>query len=146
METLAEKLRIIEGSSVHGSVDLDSLTNFPQVIMPPKFKAPEFVKYDGIGDPCTYLRKFSRKMAPYGDNHTLLCQIFPDSLTSPTATWYARLEKTSSWREMASSFLEYYRFNNEIALNHIVLMRIKNKSVESFCEYAQRWCELTAQV
>ena len=29
METLAEKLRIIEGSSANGSVDLDSLTNFP---------------------------------------------------------------------------------------------------------------------
>ena len=29
VETLVEKLRIIEGSSAHGSVDLDSLTNFP---------------------------------------------------------------------------------------------------------------------
>ena len=45
-------------------------------------------------------------MAPYGENHLLLCQIFPDNLTGPVATWYARLEKTSSWREMANSFLE----------------------------------------
>ena len=29
METLAEKLHIMEGPSAHGSVDLDSLTNFP---------------------------------------------------------------------------------------------------------------------
>ena len=29
METLAEKLRIIEGSNAYGSVNLDSLTNFP---------------------------------------------------------------------------------------------------------------------
>ena len=96
METLVEKLRIIEGSSAYGSVDLDSLTNFPQVIMPPKFKAPEFVKYDGIRDPCAHLRMFYRKMAPYEDNHPLLCQIFPDSLTGPATTWYARLEKTSN--------------------------------------------------
>ena len=40
VETLAEKLCIIEGSSVHSSINLDSLTNYPQVIMPPKFKAP----------------------------------------------------------------------------------------------------------
>ena len=73
METLVEKLRIIEGSSAHGSIDLDSLTNFLQVIMPPKFKAPKFVKYDGTGDPCAPLRMFCRKMAPYGDNHPLLC-------------------------------------------------------------------------
>ena len=34
--------------------------------MPPKFKAPEFVKYDA------YLHMFCRKMAAYGDNHPLL--------------------------------------------------------------------------
>ena len=96
VETLVEKLRIIEGSNAWGSVDLDSLTNFPQVIMPPKFKAPEFIKYDGIGDPYTHLRMFCRKMASYGDNHPLLCQIFLNSLTGLTTTWYVKLEKTFS--------------------------------------------------
>ena len=52
VKTLTEKLYIIEGSSAYGSVDLDSLTNFLQVIMPPKFKALEFVKYDSTRDPC----------------------------------------------------------------------------------------------
>ena len=51
VETLIEKIRIIEGSSVRENVDLNSLTNFPQVIMPPKFKAPEFVKYDDTREP-----------------------------------------------------------------------------------------------
>ena len=32
VETLARKLHIIEGFSAYGSVDLDNLTNFPQVI------------------------------------------------------------------------------------------------------------------
>ena len=73
----------MEGSSAHGSVDLDSLTNFPRVIMPPKFKALEFVKYDGTGDPCVRLHMFCRKMVPYRYNHPLLCQMFPDSLTGP---------------------------------------------------------------
>ena len=136
METLAKKHRIIEGSSVHGSIDLDSLTNFPQIIMPPRFKAPEFVKYDGTGDPCAHLCMFCRKMAPYGDNHPLLWQIFPDSLTVPLATWYARLEKTPSWKEMANSFLEYYQFNTEIAPDCTVLQNTEKKSGESFSEYA----------
>ena len=73
METLAKKLRIIKGSSVYGSVDLDNLTNFPQVIMPLKFKAPEFVRYDGTGDSYAHLRMFCKRMAPYGDNHPILC-------------------------------------------------------------------------
>ena len=81
--------------------------------MPPKFKALEFVKYDGTEDPCAYLCMFCRKMAPYGDNYPLHCQIFPDSLTGPATIWYARLGKTSSWKEMANSFVEYYKFNTE---------------------------------
>ena len=32
VETLAGKLHIIEGFNAYGSVDLDNLTNFPQVI------------------------------------------------------------------------------------------------------------------
>ena len=115
------------------SIDLDSLTNLPQVIMPPMLKALEFVKYDGTGDPCAHLHMFYRMMALYGDNHPLLCQIFLDSLTGLVATWYVRLEKTFSWREMANSFLKYYRFNTEIAPDHTALQRIeKKKSVESF--------------
>ena len=89
--------------------------------MPLKFKAPDFVKYDGTGDPCAHLCMFCRMISPYGDNHPLLYQILPDSLTGPTATWYEKLEKTSSWREMANAFLEYYRFNIEIAPNHTIL-------------------------
>ena len=96
METLAEKFRIIEGSGAYGCIELDSLTNFPQVIMPRKFKALKFVKYNGTGDLCAHLRMFCRKMAPYGDNHPLLCQIFAVSLTGPMTTWYVRLEKTSN--------------------------------------------------
>ena len=100
--------------------------------MPPKFKALEFIKYDGTGDPCAHLHMFCRRMAPYRDNHPLIFQIFLNSLTSSEATWYVRLEKTSSWREMVNSFLEYYRFNTEIALDCTVPMRTEKKSGESF--------------
>ena len=100
--------------------------------MPPKSEVLEFVKYDGTGDPCAHLRMFYRNMAPYGDNHLLLSRVFLDSLTGLVATWYAKLEKTSSWREMANFFLEYYRFNTEIAPDRIVLQRTEKKSGESF--------------
>ena len=114
--------------------------------MPPKFKAPKFVKYDGTGDPYAHLCMFCRKIAPYGENHPLLYQIFPNSLTGSAATWYVRLEKTSSQGEMANAFLEYYRFNTEIALDRTVLQRIEKKIGESFREYAQRQLKLATQV
>lgn len=66
-------MHIMEISSFLGNVDFDNLSNFPQVIIPPKFKSPEFVKYDGFGDPCAHLRMFYRKMLPYRDNQTLFC-------------------------------------------------------------------------
>ena len=47
---------------------------------------------------------------------------------------------------MAYAFLEYYRFNIEIALNRKVLQRTKKKSGESFHEYSQRWRELATKV
>lgn len=83
VETLTEEIRIIEGSDAWGIVDLDSLTNFPQVIMPLKFNTPEFVKYDGTGDPYAQLCMICRKMTPYGDNYPLLCQNFPLQLGWP---------------------------------------------------------------
>ena len=69
VETFTEKMRIMESSCSRGSVNLDSLINFPQVIMPPKFKSLEFVKYDGTGDPCAHLCMFCRNMAPSRDNN-----------------------------------------------------------------------------
>ena len=95
--------------------------------MPLKFKSPKFVKYNGTGGPYAYWCMFCKKIAPYGDNKPLLNQIFPDSLIGPVATWYVRLEKTSSWREMANAFLEYYQFNTEIATNRIVLQRTEKE-------------------
>ena len=113
--------------------------------MPPKFKALEFVKYDGARDSYTHLRMFCWKI-PYRDNHPLLCQISPNSLIGPAATWYMRLEKTSNWREMANAFLEYYWFNTEIAPDYTILHMTETKSGESVREYAQRWRELVTQV
>ena len=72
----------------------------------------------------------------------MLCQIFPNSLIGLAATWYVRLEKTSSRREMANAFLEYYQFKIEKAFDRAVLQRIEKKTGESFYEYAERWLEL----
>ena len=47
---------------------------------------------------------------------------------------------------MTNSFLKYYSFITEIALDRMVLMRTEKKIGESFREYAERWCELAAQV
>ena len=77
VETLTKKIRIIEGSDTRGSVNLDSLINFPQVILPPKFKAPKFVKYDGIRDPCAHLSMFCRKLGTLWRQSSFALPNFP---------------------------------------------------------------------
>ena len=47
-----------------------------------------------------------------------------------------RVEKALSLREMSYAFLDFNRFNFEIALDRIDLQRMEKKSEESFQEYA----------
>ena len=93
METLTEKIHIIEGSDTRGSVDLDSLINFPQVILPPKFKAPKFVKYDGIKDPCTHLSMFCRKMGTLWRQSSFALPNFPWQLDWPRSHMVCEIGK-----------------------------------------------------
>uniref|UniRef100_A0A2N9HXX3 Integrase catalytic domain-containing protein n=1 Tax=Fagus sylvatica TaxID=28930 RepID=A0A2N9HXX3_FAGSY len=106
--------------------------------VPPKFKAPEFEKYNGRGDPMIHLQMYCQKMAPYADNEPLLIQTFQDTLTGHAAEWYSQLKKISHWKELADTFLAQYGFNSQIAPDRFDLQRMEKKSNETFREYAQR--------
>ena len=76
IDSLAEKIRLMQGLNSFGNTDFSSMSWFPNMIVPPKFKAPEFEKYNGRGDPMIHLQMYCRKMAPYADNEPLLIQTF----------------------------------------------------------------------
>uniref|UniRef100_A0A2N9FYF1 Integrase catalytic domain-containing protein n=1 Tax=Fagus sylvatica TaxID=28930 RepID=A0A2N9FYF1_FAGSY len=107
-----------------------SMSWFPNMTMPPKFKAPEFEKYNGRGDPMIHLQMYCRKMAPYADNEPLLIQTFQDTLTGNAAEWYSQLKKISHWKELADTFLAQYGFNSQIAPDRFDLQRMEKKSNE----------------
>uniref|UniRef100_A0A2N9HV67 Reverse transcriptase/retrotransposon-derived protein RNase H-like domain-containing protein n=1 Tax=Fagus sylvatica TaxID=28930 RepID=A0A2N9HV67_FAGSY len=118
----------------------------PRPPTPPKpegkdsqFKAPEFEKYNGRGDPMIHLQMYCRKMAPYADNEPLLIQTFQDTLTGNAAEWYSQLKKISHWKELADTFLAQYGFNSQIAPDRFDLQRMEKKSNETFREYAQEF-------
>uniref|UniRef100_A0A2N9FKF0 Retrotransposon gag domain-containing protein n=1 Tax=Fagus sylvatica TaxID=28930 RepID=A0A2N9FKF0_FAGSY len=77
------------------------------------YRAPEFEKYNGRGDPMIHLQMYCRKMAPYADNEPLLIQTFQDTLTGNAAEWYSQLKKISHWKELADTFLAQYGFNSQ---------------------------------
>ena len=76
IDSLEEKIRLIQCLNSFGNTDFSSMSWFPNMTMPPMFKAPEFEKYNGRGDPMIHLQMYCRKMAPYADNEPLLIQTF----------------------------------------------------------------------
>uniref|UniRef100_A0A2N9G1N4 RNase H type-1 domain-containing protein n=1 Tax=Fagus sylvatica TaxID=28930 RepID=A0A2N9G1N4_FAGSY len=145
IDSLEEKIRLMQGLNSFGNTDFSSMSWFPNMTMPPKFKAPEFEKYNGRGDPMIHLQMYCRKMAPYADNEPLLIQTFQDTLTGHAAEWYSQSKKISHWKELADTFLAQYGFNSQIASDRFDLQRMEKKSNETFREYAQRWREKAAR-
>ncbi|KAK7361817.1 hypothetical protein VNO77_03901 [Canavalia gladiata] len=144
---LEERVRAIEGSS-YGLVDASDLCLVPDVIIPPKFKMPEFEKYKGTGCPRSHLTMFCRKMALHAHDDKLLIHCFQDSLTGAAANWYTQLERTHvrSWKDLADAFLRQYKYNIEMAPDRSQLQNMIKREDETFKEYAQRWRELAPQV
>ena len=62
------------------------------VIIHPKFKAPEFNKYKGTSYQKSHLTMYCMKMAAHAKDDKLLIHCFQDSLTGEILKWYMQLE------------------------------------------------------
>ena len=63
------------------SVDPKEISLVSDVVIPPKFKTPNFEKYDGTKCPENYLTTYCHKMVGHAQNKDLLIHVFYDSLT-----------------------------------------------------------------
>ncbi|XP_058784259.1 uncharacterized protein LOC131659032 [Vicia villosa] len=137
---LEERLKAIEVAKT-SSFNTAALCLVPGIVIPRKFKVPDFDKYKGVTCPETHLRSYCRKMAAHADNEPLLMHLFQDSLTGAPLEWYMQLERTNirSWGELADAFLKHYHYNTAMAPSRAQLQNMAQKPEESFKEYAQRW-------
>ena len=92
-ELLEERMRAMEGINIPGSLDATKLSLVSGLVIPHKFKASTFDKYDNTKCPTTHLTMYCRKMSAYTDNDKLLIYCFQDSLTRVAAQWYLNLDK-----------------------------------------------------
>ena len=53
-------------------MDYDTLSLFPNVRLPPKFKMPTLDKFDGTGCPKSHLKMYMRAMHPLGTTEEVL--------------------------------------------------------------------------
>lgn len=92
LHTLEEKFKSLE---VHTTPNLDviDMCMVPGLVIPRKFKVPDFDKYKRISFPRTYLRAYCRKMAAHISNDLLLIHYFQVSLSGASLEWYMQLER-----------------------------------------------------
>ena len=108
LEVLEERLRAIEGAGSYGFGDAADLCLVPDVVIPPKFKVPEFEKYKGSTCPKSHVIVYCRKMAIHAQDEKLLIHFFQDSLEGMALNWYMHLEPTHihSWKDLVDAFLK----------------------------------------
>ncbi|XP_040963905.1 uncharacterized protein [Gossypium hirsutum] len=108
---LEERIKAVEGAEVFSALSAKELSLVPDLVLPPKFKASDFEKYDGTRCPKAHLIMFCRKMTGYVNDDKLLVHCFQDSLAGSALRWYNQLsrERIRSWKDLASAFCEQYR-------------------------------------
>ena len=73
---IKERLNAIEGNISIKGMDAIELSFVPDVVIPHKFKMPDFVKYNGSTFPRAYMTIFCQKMAGNTGNDKLLIHFF----------------------------------------------------------------------
>ena len=109
---------------------------------------PDLSKYDGTGDPRAHLKLYVGALCGHPDSEKLMLRFFQQSLTGPAALWLATLDirPIKTWNDLAQEFIKQYRYNTELSLDRVYLMRVKQEPGESFRTYALRWKNAAMQV
>ncbi|KAK2371753.1 hypothetical protein QL285_072966 [Trifolium repens] len=144
---MQREIRALRGKELFGQ-SAHELCLVPNVIIPHKFKVPDFEKYKGSTCPRAHLVMYARKMSTQTDNDKLLIHYFQDSLTGAALRWYMDLDSTDirTFNDLANAFIRQYNYNSYLAPDRDELRALTQKEKESFKEYAQRWRELAAQI
>uniref|UniRef100_A0A7N2LJV3 Uncharacterized protein n=1 Tax=Quercus lobata TaxID=97700 RepID=A0A7N2LJV3_QUELO len=78
MEEMIKRARKMEDL-----MDYQSLSLFPDVSLPPKFKMPTLDKFDETSCSKSHLKMYMRAMQPLGAIEELLAQMFQNTLIEP---------------------------------------------------------------
>ena len=84
---LEDRLSAMEVQRIPG-LDFKELGLISGVVIPQKFKAPIFSKYDGVSCPKLHLRSYVRKIQPHTVDKDLWVHLFQDSLSGTQLEWF----------------------------------------------------------
>jgi len=123
IDHIEERSRPIEGGRDYTFADMAKLFLVPDMIIPLKFKVPDFDKYKGTTCPKNHLKIYCRKMGAYAKDEKLLVHFFQESLTRVAVTWYTNLEssRVRSWKDLMVAFIRQYQYNSDMTPNRMQL-------------------------
>src|ERR1051325_9550686 len=144
---LEDRLNAVENLKMSG-LNFDDLSLVPGVVIPPKFKVPNFAKYDGISCPKLHLKSYVQKISPHTDDRKLWMHYLQESLSGTQLEWYYQLEndRIRIWSDLADAFYRHYEYNAELAPTRMQLQSMSMGHDEKFKEYAQKWRDLAGRV
>ena len=111
-------------------MDYDSLSLFPNVKLPPKFKMPTLDKFDGIGCLKSHIKMYMRAMQPLGATNEVLAQMFQNTLTEAALRWFFKMDdaRPRSWEDIYREFHKQYKYNMEVDISQEETLRLPSKS------------------
>nr|XP_033513090.1 uncharacterized protein LOC117277802 [Nicotiana tomentosiformis] len=128
-----KNLQVARGSE---GLDYEDLCIHPDMDMPIGYKPPEFDSLDGTGDPHAHLRAYCDTLVRVAINDKLMMKLFIRSLIGEALTWYTRQHPQNwrEWQDMATYFMNCFRFNIEFTPDRFALVNLQKKPSESFQE------------
>ncbi|XP_077223442.1 uncharacterized protein LOC143857054 [Tasmannia lanceolata] len=128
--------------------DISELIMSPGVTLPPKFKTPDYDKYDGTGCPRNHMRWFIELSQQYGLGPEQMARVFPMSLTGVAKKWFLRRkpEEMKTLQSISNKFVEQFLMEEGIEVTKRDLKQLKQGLLETFTFVIRRWRRKSAQL
>ena len=129
-------------------MNFHSLSLFPQVRAPPKFKMPSLDKFDGTGCLKAHLKMYTKALQPLRATEELLTQMFQNTFTNPAFRWFLNLEDSliRTWEDIGNEFYKQYKYNTKVDITRRDLETTKQKPKETFSVFITRRRAKAAQM
>jgi len=121
---------------------------YDQVVLPPRYRLPDFVKFTGNGSTSTveHISQYLAQLGELGDEPAFKVWFFPLSLSGPTFSWFASLPYDSvvGWKDLESKFHQY--FDSGVTEKSIAdLVDVRQGNTGSGSHYLQRFRDVRNQ-
>ncbi|XP_050916156.1 uncharacterized protein LOC127131270, partial [Lathyrus oleraceus] len=132
-QLLEKRLRAMEGDQVFGATAKE-MCLVSGLVIPAKFRTPDFDKYEGHSCPKSHLIMYYRKMAAHVEDDKLMIHCFQDSLRGAPSKWYLSLDQSRirCFQDLSDAFIQHYKYNMDMAPDRRQLLNLVEKKILSF--------------